>query len=194
MNGYQRRAEQKKQDIKKATLQLLYDIDPKQLKISDIAKKANVSQVTIYNHFQSKEQLIREVLIDYMVEQIEQYERFFRTDCSFQEKVEYMIFEKKKVLQQIRVDLFQQLMKEDEQLRDSVELLSQTRIIPLFIEMVKEAQRKGEIDPTLSIDTLLLYVKIWRDIGQQLHPSIYNERMTEELIRLFFYGVKGEKR
>ncbi|MBA2875504.1 TetR/AcrR family transcriptional regulator [Thermaerobacillus caldiproteolyticus] len=191
MSGFAKRTERKKQDIKRATLEMLKDTDPKNIKISDIAKKANVSQVTIYNHFHSKEQLIREVIIEYLIEQVEQREQFLKADRPFQEKVEYIIFEKKRAIRQIRVDLFQNLMKEDEQIRNVVESLYQTRIIPLFIEMVKEAQQKREIAPNISIDTLLFYLKIWREMGDRLHPSLYDERFTEELARLFFYGVKG---
>ena len=36
--------------------------EPKRIRITDIAKEANVSQVTIYNYFGSKEALLKEVL------------------------------------------------------------------------------------------------------------------------------------
>jgi AcrR family transcriptional regulator len=194
MNGFAKRTEQKKQAIKQAVLDLLKTSDPREMKISDIAKKANVSQVTIYNHFGSKEQLIREVIIDYVMKQVEKYEEFLKENCSFQEKVEYIIFEKKKLLEQIRVDVFQRLIQEDEEVRRVVDMLYQTRVIPLFVEMIKEAQEKREIDPRLSIDTLLFYVSVWMEIGEKIPPSMYDERLTEELVRLFFYGVKGAER
>jgi AcrR family transcriptional regulator len=194
MNGFAKRTEQKKQAIKQAVLDLLKTSDPREMKISDIAKKANVSQVTIYNHFGSKEQLIREVIIDYVMKQVEKYEEFLKENCSFQEKVEYIIFEKKKLLEQIRVDVFQRLIQEDEEVRRVVDMLYQTRVIPLFVEMIKEAQEKREIDPRLSIDTLLFYVSVWKEIGEKIPPSMYDERLTEELVRLFFYGVKGAER
>jgi AcrR family transcriptional regulator len=177
MNGFAKRTEQKKQAIKQAVLDLLKTSGPREMKISDIAKKANVSQVTIYNHFGSKEQLIREVIIDYVMKQVEN-----------------IIFEKKKLLEQIRVDVFQRLIQEDGEVRRVVDMLYQTRVIPLFVEMIKEAQEKREIDPRLSIDTLLFYVSVWKEIGEKIPPSMYDERFTEELTRLFFYGVKGAER
>ncbi|MBO8138704.1 MAG: helix-turn-helix transcriptional regulator [Desulfotomaculum sp.] len=35
---------------------------PRRVTINQIAKKAGVSQVTIYNHFDSKEELVRDVV------------------------------------------------------------------------------------------------------------------------------------
>jgi hypothetical protein len=59
--------------------------------------------------------------------------------------------------------------------------------------MIREAQENGEIAPYLSIDTLLLYLNLWRDVSEKIPVSLYSERLIDELLLLFFYGVKGEQ-
>ncbi|EPR27741.1 TetR/AcrR family transcriptional regulator [Geobacillus sp. WSUCF1] len=77
MNGFARRTEQKKQAIKQAVLELLQKIrDPREVTIQEIAKQAHVSPVTIYNYFGSKENLIRETLLDDVVRQVMNTRRF----------------------------------------------------------------------------------------------------------------------
>lgn len=54
MNGFAKRTQTKKQAILEATTKILLEKGYSYLKIEDVAKKANVSQVTIYNYFGSK--------------------------------------------------------------------------------------------------------------------------------------------
>ena len=58
MDGFEKRREQKKKDILKAALSLFQQYGVQKVTISEIAKKANVSQVTIYNYFESKDNLL----------------------------------------------------------------------------------------------------------------------------------------
>ncbi|EZP76930.1 TetR family transcriptional regulator [Parageobacillus genomosp. 1] len=81
------------------------------------------------------------------------------------------------------------MIQENEEVRRVVDMLYQTHVIPLFVEMIKEVQ---EIDPNLSIDILLFYVNM--EIGEKVPSSINDERFTEELVQLFFCGVKGAER
>jgi len=62
MDGFDRRKEHKKESIVRAALELFQTYGFKKASINEIAHKAGVSQVTIYNHFGSKEGLVREVV------------------------------------------------------------------------------------------------------------------------------------
>ena len=59
LNGFERVKEKKKRAIKEATFLLFSERGFNEVKIEHIAKEANVSQVTIYNHFGSKDALFR---------------------------------------------------------------------------------------------------------------------------------------
>lgn len=195
MNGFARRTEQKKQAIKQAVLELLQKIrDPREVTIQEIAKQAHVSPVTIYNHFGSKENLIRETLLDDVVRQVDEYEAFLKQAGSFEEKVKHTIFQEVKLFKEGWTDVMLRWMQEDEEFRRSIELLNETRVLPLVVDMIREAQKKGEVDPRLSIDALLLYLNGWRELSEKIPASLYNERLVEDMVRLFFYGIKGETR
>lgn len=75
MNGFERRTMLKKKNICKAAFELFSTFGVQKTNIAQIAKKANVSQVTIYNYFGSKENLLKESIKDFLEEKLKQYER-----------------------------------------------------------------------------------------------------------------------
>src|SRR5512145_3284994 len=60
MDGFERRKEQSKEDIRRAAWELFSQFGVDRVSIADIARKAGVSQATIYNNFGSKDALVRE--------------------------------------------------------------------------------------------------------------------------------------
>lgn len=62
MDGFERRRQQKKESILNAALELFKQHGYNKVSIAEIAAKASVSQVSIYNFFQNKENLKRELL------------------------------------------------------------------------------------------------------------------------------------
>ena len=86
MNGFEKRALLIKEKIKKTALDMLKTWEPKRIRITDIAKEANVSKVTIYNYFGSKEALLKEVFKDYIDRTISELNN--DKDISVKEKIE----------------------------------------------------------------------------------------------------------
>ena len=70
MDGFARRKEQSKEEIRKAAWELFSQHGVDKVSVMDIAHKAGVSQVTIYNNFGSKEALARE-FVGFMVDMLE---------------------------------------------------------------------------------------------------------------------------
>lgn len=50
------------------------------------SKKANVSQVTIYNYFESKHNLIHEVFVYYADKALDEFEQILASNMTFPEK------------------------------------------------------------------------------------------------------------
>lgn len=94
MNGFEKRAVQIKQKIKQTVLEMLGEWEPRQIRIKDIAAKAEVSQVTIYNYFGSKEALLREVFKEFVAMLMEEYERVLTGDAPLKEKSNTLFFKK----------------------------------------------------------------------------------------------------
>ena len=64
------------------------------MKISEIAAKANVSQVAIYNYFGDKNSLAKKALVFYLDRVIDEYEAILEEDVPFAEKLK-IIMDKK---------------------------------------------------------------------------------------------------
>ncbi|WP_203363787.1 TetR/AcrR family transcriptional regulator [Bacillus sp. REN10] len=193
MNGFDKRTEKKRQQIKEATFTLLKTKIAKAITIKEIAQLAQVSQVTIYNYFESKELLIREVMKEYIAKQVQQSKDLFQRELPLKVKIEMILFQKKATIQDIEPANFQQLLTDDHELQQFVESLYQNDIMPLFIEMIQQAQARNEINPNLSIQAILFYLDTWKEASDKLTYDDFSHddlaQFTEELIQLFFYGL-----
>ncbi len=196
VNGFDKRTEKKKQQIKEATFTLLKTNRAKAITIKDIAKLAQVSQVTIYNYFENKDSLIREVMKEYFTKQVQQSKELFHSELPLKEKVEAIFFQKKAVIQEIEPANFQQLLTDDQELQQFVESIYQNDIMPLFIAMVEQAQARNEINPNLSIRAILFHLHTWKQASDKLTYEHFSREelalFTEELIQLFFYGLSAK--
>src|SRR5690625_2020135 len=112
MDGFQRRTRQKQHNILEAALKLFMQYGTQKVSVSEIAKAANVSQVTIYNYYESKNNLVHEVIAYYVEKTWEKYEALFDSSIPFPEKVEQMIFRKTKEATQLNEIFFSDFMDE----------------------------------------------------------------------------------
>ena len=97
MDGFEKRREQKKRDILNAALALFMEYGLQKVSITEIAKKANVSQVTIYNYFESKENLVRLVFKFYVDQIWDEQKHLLVNDLPFNEKIKKIIRDTEKV-------------------------------------------------------------------------------------------------
>lgn len=150
LNGYDRRKQRKKEQIRTAVFELLNEVGSDRMTIGQIAKKANVSQVTIYNHFKNKDELIRDVICHYLWKEHEAFAEMMRSERPFEEKIEWMIFRKMQTLERLNEDVLSLLLDKDGEIRRFWNDLYQHHSLPLFIDMIRSAQKKGEVDARLS--------------------------------------------
>ncbi|MFG6494497.1 TetR/AcrR family transcriptional regulator [Fictibacillus sp. UD] len=194
MNGYERRKEQKKADIKQAAFSLFQQLGFKDIKIEDIAKQAGVSQVTIYNHFGSKETLFREVVKDFTEQQYEFHKNLFNKDLSFQEKMKASILHKTNEVLNIHPEVIQEMMLNDEELRTYLSEFQAKYAIPLIIGLIKEAQQNGEINPKLSEQSIMLYIQLFNnDMLISMITGENGKKLATDIFQMFFYGLSMPK-
>ncbi|WP_028400572.1 TetR/AcrR family transcriptional regulator [Ectobacillus panaciterrae] len=195
MNGFEKRAALIKEKIKKATLEMLKTWEPKRIRIADISKTANVSQVTIYNYFGSKEALLREVLKDYFNKELKEFEEYMNGDYSVKEKIEHMIFQNKKSYSELTLNVINELLIEDHDMLHYIEEEYNKRVIPLMIQFINDGKASGEISSKISIQTFLAYINILRKHSKEffdMAQQVDNPEFAEELVHLFFYGFCGK--
>ncbi len=192
MDGFQRRREQKKLDILKAALSLFLEYGIQKVSINEIAKKANVSQVTIYNYFENKHSLVNEVMIHYIDTAINDFQKTVTANISFPEKIKSIVFNKGEIANQIHEEFYQYLMNEYTTEGNYIEEIYVKKTIPLFTDLLKEGKEQGYIDPNTSDEAIMFYIKMLKDYIQR--DDVYSKvlPLTEDITKIFFYGIMGQ--
>ncbi|WP_010651939.1 TetR/AcrR family transcriptional regulator [Oceanobacillus massiliensis] len=193
MDGFERRRKQKSDTILNTALKMFMENGIKEVSVSEIAEKANVSQVTIYNYFKSKDNLARQVLIYYVDRIWSEYEELLGTNIAFPEKIEQIIFDKKEVASHIHEDFYTYLMKEYTSEGNYIERLYNEKALPTFIQLFEEGKRQGFVDPSISNEAILFFIQMFKEYLQRDALSKSILPLTEELTKLFFYGIMGKR-
>ena len=195
MDGFERRKEQKKESIRRAALELFQTFGFKKVSVNDIARRAGVSQVTIYNHFGSKEELIRDVMKWYILGLFEKYKGTIEKEIAFHEKLEYIVFDKSEVVSQFQGELVKTVLQDDPELRTFLEGFYSNQIMPIMVAFFNEGIQQGYIDKRFSIDTILFYFEVMRrGFFAMPDSSEYMKRnpdLFKELVELITYGLNG---
>ncbi len=197
MDGFERKKEQSKKAIIEAAMELFKLHGFKKASISEIARAADVSQVTIYNHFGSKDGLVMETVKALLTRILDRVREIIREDVPFPEKLETIVFNKAKIASDYRGQLMQEVARSDPELMDWVESFWMEDVRKVTLELLEEGKREGYINPELSNELLLLYVELCRrgavaspDLIAQLEPDV---EVYRRLNSLFIYGLVGKR-
>jgi AcrR family transcriptional regulator len=195
VNGFKRRKEQKKESIRRAALELFQAYGFKKVSINDIAQKAGVSQVTIYNHFGSKDELVRDVIKKLFYGMIDKYRDIIKDKKPFLEKLQTIVFDKSELIGQFQGELRQAVLSQDLEMRQFVESIWQGEVKQLLIDLFEDGRKQGYISPDLSQEAILTYYEIFRQ-GMFNSPHVQakleqNPKLVRELISVFTYGLNG---
>ncbi|WP_059104060.1 TetR/AcrR family transcriptional regulator [Shouchella shacheensis] len=193
MDGFERRREQKKQQILEAALTLFLDYGIQKVAMTEIAKKAMVSQVTIYNYFDNKHNLVHEVFVYYVNKAAKDFEDIVYSDLPFPEKIKQVIFNKREASQQINEEFYRYLMKEYTTGSGYIQTVYEEKAVPYLIDLLEEGRAQGHVDKSLSNEAIFFYLSMASDYVQR--EDVYEKilPLTEEITKLFFYGIAGER-
>lgn len=188
MNGFELRREKKMQDILDAAFKLFSANGIKSVSIAEIAKKANVSQVSIYNFFESKENLARQAFFNMMDEKMKDLEMLVGSTLPFPEKFEKMVFISLESAKDLNEDFYQSELISDPSIQKFLEEYSHNKTLPLLMDLIEQGKREGCIDNELSSESILIYIN---SVNAVLQSNI-NKKVRMDLGKLFFYGLFGQ--
>lgn len=196
MNGFERRKEQKKESIRRAAIELFQTYGFKKVSLSDIANKAGASQVTIYNHFGSKEELVHDIVKTVFLSYIEKYREIIEGAKPFPEKLEIIVFAKNELASQYQGEWVQAVVQSYPEAQQFIETTWQQEVNQLMIDFFEEGKKQGYINPKLSLEAILLYLEVLREgifASSGLIAKIENsEKLMRDLISLSLYGLVGK--
>ena len=202
-NGFTRRKEQSKEDIRKAAWELFSQFGVEKVSIVDIAQKAGVSQATIYNNFGSKEALVREFVTTVVDQLVNRVEEILTPDKLYREKMaaflqfisEIMAHERPSEADSTVFTSSYDLLNDPEikKIHDT----AQERMTGILLRLVQEGKQQGQVDPDLSEEALRIYFKHFMDIFtdpllQQRYAR--DARLVQDLGALMIFGLSGERK
>ncbi|MBC1988322.1 TetR/AcrR family transcriptional regulator [Listeria sp. FSL L7-0478] len=193
MNNYEKRTQKKKLAIIQAALTLFGKQGFSDVSIKNIAALADVSQVSIYNYFGSKEALVGECAKIIMEDTIALAEEILASEGTFTQKL-------KRAIQlcnaEINLSLSKFISKEaskDQQflmlLVNNINSLKKD-IYMKYVAAGKEAQ---VIDNAISDEVIQLFIDAINSLGLTV-PEEELEEKQAEIIQLFLYGLIGQGR
>ena len=193
MNQYQKTTEKKKQAIIQAALQLFKEKGFKDTSIKAIAEVAEVSPVSIYNYFGSKDNLVTLCVDDLFEEITQKAEDILNSHLDFQTKLD-QAFDlcQEKMSQQIS-SYFQ-----DKMVKDSVFSTLLTKAITakkrdIYRAYIELGKKEGLIAEDLSTELVLNVMDALNGMGNQLDHSDNLETEVEQIHQIFLYGIFGKK-
>ena len=193
MNQYQKTTEKKKQAIVQASLRLFKDKGFKETSIKSIAEAAEVSPVSIYNYFGSKDNLVALCVNDLFEEITQQAEDILNSNLDFKTKLDHAFaLCQEKMSQQIS-DYFQDKMVEDSVFSTLLTRAITAKKRDIYRAYIHLGKEEGLIAKDLSTELVLNVMDALNGMGNQLAYSDNLETEVEQIHQIFLYGIFGEK-
>ena len=194
MNQYQKTTEKKKQAIIQAALRLFKEKGFKETSIKSIAEVAEVSPVSIYNYFGSKDNLVSLCVNDLFEEITQQAEDILKCNLAFNTKLDQALdLCQEKMSQQISY-YFQ-----DKTVRDPAFSSLLTKAITakkrdIYRTYINLGKEEGLIARDLSTELILNVMDALNSVGNQLAHSDNLETDVKQIHQIFLYGILGKKK
>ena len=193
MNQYQKTTEKKKQAIVQASLRLFKDKGFKETSIKSIAEAAEVSPVSIYNYFGSKDNLVALCVNDLFEEVTQQAEDILNSNLDFKTKLDHAFaLCQEKMSQQIS-DYFQDKMVEDSVFSTLLTRAITAKKRDIYRAYIHLGKEEGLIAKDLSTELVLNVMDALNGMGNQLDHSDNLETEVDQIHQIFLYGIFGKK-
>ncbi|MFZ7131359.1 MAG: TetR/AcrR family transcriptional regulator [Eubacteriales bacterium] len=198
MNGFEKRTEEKKQEILEATLDLMNtDAGLGKLTMEQIAKHANVGKTTIFKYFGNKENLIHEVYKHFLDKIGETAKEIVAKNMAFEETLIAMSQNKINYLDKINKQFYLDLMQHFTEKGDEGSSLMMQKYfkesLGIMLDLFHRGRKEGKVDLKYSDEFLLLYFQaIVEGISS---PQIYEKILpyTAEWTEMLIKGIAPKK-
>jgi AcrR family transcriptional regulator len=191
LNGYEKRTMKKREAIINAARELFTERGIINVNISEIANKANVSQVTIYNYFGDKNALAKEAFVSYIEAAISKYVQIIDSELPFTEKLECIIQDKRDMVNEIVSSYFSEQIWEDKTLRLIFQDTLKEKAMSLYTKFLETGKKEGFIDKSIPNEAILDYFMASMQIYQRSDFIMTDSEYKLGIMKLFLYGLIG---
>jgi len=192
MNKYELTTEKKKKSIINAALTLFKDKGFTSVRIKEIAALAHVSQVSIYNYFESKEALIAECANIVMSDTLQQAADILRQDMDFDEKIKLALLLCTENINLSISKYFTQEALNDPTLVDLLTKSINESKNTIFREYIELGKQEKVIATTISTETFLYFIEALNIMGSKIEFDDDISEKIKHIHHLFLYGIIGK--
>ena len=196
MDGFARRKERSKEEIRKAAWELFSQFGVEKVSMNDIARKAGVSHATIYNNFGSKDVLVQEYVSAMSEQLMGSAEEILTLDEPFEQKMAALFAYITEMLSQNVPEANNPILSGNAILQNDPEIRkiresAQEKMGQLIMQLVAEGKQQGQVNPDLSDESLAIYFGIFMDMF--INPDYQrqfrqNPKLITDLGSLMLYG------
>ncbi|WP_165005713.1 MULTISPECIES: TetR/AcrR family transcriptional regulator [unclassified Enterococcus] len=199
MNGFEKRAQEKKKQILKAAFELMNtDGGTANLTMEKVAEQSHVSKATIFKYFGNKESLIYEVFFGFIDEIGQSAREIAAENLPFEDtlikmsknKISYL----NRVNKQFYLDLMDYYTKKEEGRFSSVMESYLKESFEMMLDLFHRGRKEGKVDWKYSDEFLILYFQAM--VEGISSPEIYGKLLpyTEEWTELLIKGIAPNKK
>jgi AcrR family transcriptional regulator len=192
MNGFAKRTQEKKNSIIIAARELFFAQGVTDTKMADIAKQAGVSQVTIYNYFGSKENLLRKVMGQVMSQAFAQSQAILQEDIPFTEKLAKVMDMKQVFNEDTSQKFLDSVAWKDPALQELYQEMTSKYALPLLKSLLEQGKEQEAIHHSITWEAFVDYTTAIRGILTRPDWLKASQEHKLAIHRLFFYGLLGE--
>ena len=201
MDGFTRRKEQSKDDIRKAAWELFSQFGVDKVSIADIARKADVSPATIYNNFGNKEGLVREFVAAAVNQLTDHAQEILTSKRSYREKMTaFFQFISGMIANGRRLDAESILFTGTVDLLNDPDIKkirteAQEKMTHLLLGLIREGKQQGHVNPDLTEEALSVYFSAFMEIftsPKLQHQYHHQPDLVRQLGSLMIDGLSGK--
>lgn len=192
LDGFEKRRNEKKKAILQTALELFDQYGFDRVTVTEIADKAHVSKVSIYNFFESKDNLRRIIIKDMLDESIEKIRTLTDKEGSFLDKIEEYIQIRTWYYGKYSLRLFFEAVESDLEVRQYVDDFNAANK-QLLMRFIAEGKHSGIFSPDVSdsaieiyIDMIQTYLMHNREIRDRIER---NPELIREINMMFIDGL-----
>jgi AcrR family transcriptional regulator len=197
LDGFEKRRNDKKKAILQTALELFDQYGFDKVTVTEIADKAHVSKVSIYNFFESKDNIRRIIIKDILDKSIEKIKVLIEKEGSFLDKIEEYIQVRTWYYGKYSLRFFFEAVESDPELRQYLNAFN-TSSKQLLMTFIEKGKRSGIFSPEASniaieiyIDMIQTYLMHNREIRDRIER---NPELVREINMLFLDGlIRGTK-
>ncbi len=192
MDGFEKRRNDKKKAIMQTALELFDQYGFDRVTVTEIAEKAHVSKVSIYNFFESKDNLRRILIKDMLDESLEKIKALIKGEGNFVDKIEQYIQIRTWYYGTYSLQFFFEAVESDPDLRQYLDNFN-TSNKQLVMKFIEEGKRCGVFSPDASetaieicIDMIQTYLFHNKDFRNRVER---NPELAREVNMMFLDGL-----